>query len=112
MYETMDELEAAVRRRLYRMRDLADDLKAVRATETDPDGIVTAEVDGTGALIDLTLSQEVSRLTPHEFEDVVVRTAAAAAYAAFARRAELVVAFNSEVADWSPTVHGAGPKFP
>ncbi|MEV0293223.1 YbaB/EbfC family nucleoid-associated protein [Nocardia sp. NPDC050710] len=99
MYESMDELEAAVRRRLYRVRDLAEDMAAVRGRETAPDGSITAEVDGNGALLNLEFSEGISRMSPDEFERTLTATAASAARSAFARRAALVTAFNEEVAE-------------
>ncbi|MBF6356156.1 YbaB/EbfC family nucleoid-associated protein [Nocardia higoensis] len=98
MYETMDELEASVRRRLYRMRDLVDDMSGVRATATSEDGAITVEVDGNGALLNLSFGEGISSLSPADFEQCLVSTATAAAATAFARRAELVTAFNEEVA--------------
>ncbi len=98
MVGSMDELEERVRRQLYRFQDLADQMKAVRGRETSEDGAVMAEVDGNGALQDLQFSHAVSRMTPAEFERVVVTTAAAAARNAFERRAEIVNRFNEEMA--------------
>ncbi|MER7453408.1 YbaB/EbfC family nucleoid-associated protein [Nocardia beijingensis] len=95
----MDDLEANVRRRLYRFRDLADDMTSVRATETAVDGSVTVEVDGNGSLLKLSFAHSISRLSPAEFEQRLVDAAAAAARRAFARRAELINAFNEEVAE-------------
>ncbi|WP_216894429.1 YbaB/EbfC family nucleoid-associated protein [Nocardia alni] len=100
MYESMDELEASVRRRLYRLRDLGDNMAAIRSRETSEDGAVTVEVDGNGALLDLELSETISRMTPEQFESAVVTTAYAAAVNAFAERADLVNTFNDEVAGW------------
>ncbi len=100
MYESMDELEASVRRRLYRLRDLGDTMAGIRARETAPDGSVTVEVDGNGALLDLELSESISRMTPEQFESVLVATAFAAARNAFAERADLVNTFNDEVSAW------------
>ncbi|WP_405179658.1 YbaB/EbfC family nucleoid-associated protein [Nocardia sp. NBC_01377] len=99
MFESMDELEASVRRRLFRMRDLVDDMSGVRGDATSADGAVTVEVDGNGALLNLAFGQSISTLTPEEFEERLVSTATAAAGVAFARRAELVAAFNAEVAE-------------
>ncbi|WP_433523147.1 YbaB/EbfC family nucleoid-associated protein [Nocardia pseudovaccinii] len=99
MYETMDELMAGVQRRLYRIRDLTDDMAGVRGRETAQDGSITVEVDGNGTLLDLQFSQAVSRMTPAEFESTLVATAAAAVRQAFERRSELVTAFNEEVAE-------------
>ncbi|MFC3964562.1 YbaB/EbfC family nucleoid-associated protein [Nocardia jiangsuensis] len=95
----MDELEAGVRKRLFRLKDLADDMSGVRARQTSEDGAVTVEVDGTGALLDLVLTPAISSLSPKDFEQLVVGTANAAARAAFALRAELVTAFNAEVVE-------------
>lgn len=98
MVQSMDELEERVRRQLYRFQDLADQMKAVRGREASEDGAVVAEVDGNGALVDLQFSGAVSRMSPEEFERAVVTTAAAAARAAFERRAALVNRFNEEMA--------------
>nr|WP_198428553.1 YbaB/EbfC family nucleoid-associated protein [Nocardia bovistercoris] len=95
----MDELMDSVRRRLYRIRDLAEDMAGVRATETAPGGAMTAEVDGNGALLSLHFSREVSRMSPEQFERCLVETTHAAARRAFERRGELVNAFNEEVAE-------------
>ncbi|MEV0356832.1 YbaB/EbfC family nucleoid-associated protein [Nocardia sp. NPDC050697] len=95
----MDELEAGVRKRLFRLKDLADDMAGVRGRWTSEDGAVTVEVDGNGALVDLVLAPSISALTPADFEQRVVATANAAARAAFERRAKLVNAFNAEVAE-------------
>lgn len=95
----MDELMDSVQRRLYRIRDLADDMAAVRATETAPDGSMIAEVDGNGALLSLRFSQAVSQMSPAEFEQCLIATTHAAARHAFECRGELVTAFNEEVAE-------------
>ncbi|MFI5777160.1 YbaB/EbfC family nucleoid-associated protein [Nocardia sp. NPDC051570] len=97
MYETMDELEDSVRRRLYRMRDLGDRMAGVRARETSPDEMITVEVDGNGALLSLELSESISRLSPGEFESVLVATTMAAARRAFTERADLINEFNDEM---------------
>ncbi|MEV6427878.1 YbaB/EbfC family nucleoid-associated protein [Nocardia sp. NPDC051463] len=99
MSQAMDELEARAHRRLNRMRDLADEMTAVRARETSPDGVVTVVVDGSGALRELELSTGITKLSPAEFERVLVSTAGQAALRAFAERAELVTAFNEEAAE-------------
>ncbi|WP_308188594.1 YbaB/EbfC family nucleoid-associated protein [Nocardia spumae] len=98
----MDELVARTERQLERMRDLGDRMAEVRARESSPDGAVTVEVDGNGALLDLVFSPLVNRLTPAEFEQVVVSTAQRAAARAFARRGALITAFNED--------NGAGPR--
>ncbi|UGT60001.1 YbaB/EbfC family nucleoid-associated protein [Nocardia asteroides] len=96
MVDTMDELLARVQNQIYRLRDLGDSMNAVRATETSPDGAITVEVDGNGALLDLRLTGAVARLTPAEFEHALVATARAAVTCAFAERGGLITAFNAE----------------
>ncbi|MFD0365951.1 YbaB/EbfC family nucleoid-associated protein [Nocardia sp. GCM10030253] len=99
MSDAMDELEARAHRQLNRIRELGEQMAAVRVRETSPDGVVTAVVDGNGALCDLELSGAVSGLSPNEFEQVLVSTAARAAHRAFAARGELVTAFNHEATE-------------
>ncbi|WP_442023369.1 YbaB/EbfC family nucleoid-associated protein [Nocardia sp. 2YAB30] len=95
----MDALEARVHRQLERMRELADRMAAVRVRETSADGVVTAVVDGNGALVDLELSDGVAELSPTDFEQTLVSTAASAARRAFAERGALVTGFNEEAAE-------------
>ncbi|MFI5717456.1 YbaB/EbfC family nucleoid-associated protein [Nocardia sp. NPDC051750] len=102
MSDAMDALEARVHRQLNLMHDLADRLAGIRVRETSPDGTVTAEVDGNGALCDLVLSPAVSKMSPSAFDAVVVATAGRAAHLAIARRGELVDAFNTELAESMP----------
>ncbi|MFC4124733.1 YbaB/EbfC family nucleoid-associated protein [Nocardia rhizosphaerae] len=94
MVETMDELIAKVRGQLYRLQDLAEATNGIRATETSPDGAVTAVVDGSGALVGLEFGTAIGKLGSAEFERVLVATARAAAQRAFGERAELVTAYN------------------
>src|SRR5690606_40148123 len=79
MSSAMDELEDRVRRQLDRIRDLGDRMAAVQAQESSPGGEVTVVVDGNGALCDLRIGEGVRRLSPREFEQLVVDTAARAA---------------------------------
>lgn len=96
MVDTMDELIARVQKQLYRLRDLDDAMKDVRATVTSEDGAITAEVDGNGALVGLSFSGRISKLSPEEFEKTLVGTARAAAEQAFSERADLVTTYNEE----------------
>ncbi|MFB7877977.1 MULTISPECIES: YbaB/EbfC family nucleoid-associated protein [unclassified Nocardia] len=94
MVETMDELIAKVQGQLYRLQDLNEATQDIRAQETSPDGAVTATVDGAGALVGLEFTAAVGKLSPADFERVLVETARAAAHRALGERAELVSAFN------------------
>lgn len=96
MVETMDELIARVRNQLYRLTDLNDAMKGIRVSETSPDGAVTAEVDGNAALVGLSFSAAISKLSPDEFEKTVVDTTRAAAHRAISERGALITTFNEE----------------
>lgn len=98
----MDALEARVHRQLNLMHDLRDRLLDIRVRETSPDGAVTVEVDGNGALCDLVLAPAISRMSPRQFESVVVAVAGRAAHLAIAQRGKLVDAFNTELAESMP----------
>ncbi|WP_231386980.1 YbaB/EbfC family nucleoid-associated protein [Nocardia sp. BMG111209] len=95
----MDDLEARVRRQLYRMQGFSEDVARVRAREVSEDGAIAVEVDGNGALRNLEFSGDISRMSPEEFERILVDTANAAAQQAFARLSELITEFNGAAAD-------------
>ncbi|MBJ8338588.1 YbaB/EbfC family nucleoid-associated protein [Antrihabitans sp. YC3-6] len=99
MSAAMDALEDRARRQLDRMRELNEQLAVIRVRETSPDGQITAEVDGLGTLLDLEFTHAISKLSPKDFETLLVATAGMAAQRAFARRAQLVESFNEEAAD-------------
>lgn len=99
MVSSMEELEERVRRRVYRMQDLSEQLAAIRVRESAAGGAVTVELDGTGALVNLVLTEQISSLSSKEFEDAVVDAADAAAQRAMARHAELIREFNNEMAE-------------
>lgn len=96
MIESMDDLEAMVRRQLYRMQGFTEDVARVRAREVSEDGAIAVEVDGNGALRNLEFSGDISRMSPAEFERVLVDTANAAAQQAFVRLSELITELNDE----------------
>lgn len=98
MNEAMDAIEARARQQLDRLRELAEQMSAIRIRASSPDEAIVAEVDGNGALRHLELSAAIATLSPREFERLLVATAGQAAQLAFSRRAELVSAFNRQVA--------------
>ncbi|GGK99126.1 YbaB/EbfC family nucleoid-associated protein [Nocardia jinanensis] len=101
MNAAMDALELRASRQLNAIRDLSEALVAIRVRETSSDGAVTVEVDGNAALCDLVFSEAIAHLSPREFEAAVVATAGRAAKGAMVRRAELMNAFNRELAELS-----------
>jgi hypothetical protein len=62
--------------------------------QASPDGAIVVTVDGYGGLLDLRLSEGISRLSPAEFSRSVHDTAAAAVRQAFRRRADFIDEFN------------------
>ncbi|MEC3919264.1 YbaB/EbfC family DNA-binding protein [Nocardia sp. CDC160] len=94
----MDELVTRVTRQLHRMRDLQDHMERIRVREMAPGGVISLEVDGYGGLISLELGVGITRLSPEEFSTLFLETAARAAGRAYAKCAELIVAFNQDSA--------------
>ena len=92
----MDALEARARRQLDSLHTLNESLQGIRESETSPDGEVTAVVDGVGALVDLHLSERISRLSGTDLASLVVATSHVACQRAFARRAAILHEFNDE----------------
>jgi len=78
-----------------RLSLLTEQLRAIRAEETSPDGTVTVVVDGNGEPVDLRLSAAISRLSSREFGRTLVATAERAAGRAFAEHGALIGAFNA-----------------
>ncbi|MFI9508647.1 YbaB/EbfC family nucleoid-associated protein [Nocardia sp. NPDC052566] len=78
-----------------RLVNFGAELAAIRAEETSQNGEVSVAVNGVGAIVELRLSEAISRMTVGEFERVLVETAGAAARHAFARQAELIESFNA-----------------
>lgn len=62
---------------------------------TSPDGLVTAEADGSGALTGLWFADGANELGEDRLGEKVVATAALAAQRVFARRAALIENFTS-----------------
>ncbi|WP_194837765.1 YbaB/EbfC family nucleoid-associated protein [Nocardia sp. XZ_19_369] len=90
-------LEADATAQIHRMRRLAEDIAAIKVEHTSDDATVTAVVDGAGRLLDLRLTEGISRLSPSEFDGAVVTAASVAAQRALAVRGGLVEDFNSKV---------------
>ena len=105
MNYVMDELEARAHRQLHRLRELGEQLAAIRISETSPDREVTAVVDGNGTLLDLQFTSSIAKLAPADFEKLLVATAGMAAQRAFAQRGDLVTVFNEEFAELTSNVH-------
>ncbi|MEC3920350.1 YbaB/EbfC family nucleoid-associated protein [Nocardia sp. CDC160] len=96
MNHEMDRIETAARRQMDDLNKLADAIASIRIRESSPDGAVTVMVDGRGALVELVLSDSISRLSPLEFEKLVVDTCQSAARSAFAEHGSLISDFNQQ----------------
>jgi DNA-binding protein YbaB len=99
MGDEMARLEASARARLERMHELGEGIRGIRVRQASPDGLVTAIANGNGGLLDLRLSEGISRLSPDEFSRAVLETTAAAVRHGFGAQADLIDAFNHQVED-------------
>ena len=99
MTGAMDELEARARAQLGHLADFGDRLAALRVRESSPDGMVTAEVDGSGALTGLWLAEDAARLGETRLGEQIVATALLGAQRVFAARAALTEEFTTAFAE-------------
>ena len=95
----MDELEARAQRQLDGLHGFQEKLRAISVRETSSDGLVTAEVDGKGALVDLEFAYGANELGASRLADQVVTTAALAAQKVYARIAAVTEEFNESFGD-------------
>ncbi|MFC9995466.1 YbaB/EbfC family nucleoid-associated protein [Nocardia sp. NPDC127526] len=98
MNNAMNELVRELHERLARIQELNAAIAAMRVRESSPDGVVTVEVDGNGALLDLELTRGVTELSAGELAAGIVATADSAVRKVFAERADAVNAFNAGAA--------------
>ncbi|WP_068275065.1 YbaB/EbfC family nucleoid-associated protein [Aldersonia kunmingensis] len=92
-----NEMDALVARATARLEDLESAMHGigqVRGTATSIDGLVTAEVDGSGALIDLRIAEAITSHPVGEIGPLITRTCAEAAAAAAIARARVVETLN------------------
>lgn len=94
MVGSMDELMDRVRRKSYRLQDLGEQLAAIRVRVGAADGAVIVVMDGTGAMVDLELTEAISSLSATEFEKAVVSAAEAGAKHALEQHNRLIAEFN------------------
>lgn len=99
MTGAMDELEARARAQLGHLADFGDRLAALSVRESSPDGLVTAEVDGSGALTGLWLGEGANDLGEVRLGEQIVATALLGAQRAFAARAALTEEFTAAFAE-------------
>ncbi|MBD0860868.1 YbaB/EbfC family nucleoid-associated protein [Gordonia sp. zg691] len=95
----MDELEARANRQLDGLRGFQEKLQAISVRETSADGLVTVEVDGKGALVDLRLAHGANELGAARLAEQIVATSALAAQKAYAHIAAATEEFNESFGD-------------
>lgn len=102
MAGSVDELLARAESRLDRMRELGEDLAAIRVSRSSPDGLVTVIVDGAGTPVELSLRPGISGSTGRDLSAAVIATAHAAAAAALERRARLLAGLQEFLSEDHP----------
>ncbi|HEY5852821.1 MAG TPA: YbaB/EbfC family nucleoid-associated protein [Aldersonia sp.] len=91
----MDTLVGDATARLADLERAMHDLAEVRGRHTTPDGLITALVDGHGALIELHLAEAITTLPAREIGPAVAAACAEAAARAAERRAEVVAQLSA-----------------
>ncbi|MCX5044472.1 YbaB/EbfC family nucleoid-associated protein [Aldersonia sp. NBC_00410] len=92
----MDALVASATARLENLEAALHGISQVRGVATAQDGLVTAEVDGNGALVDLRLAEAITAHPPAEIGPLVTRTCAEAAVDAARQRARVIERLSAE----------------
>ena len=90
----MDELVADATGKLEHLEAALHSLGTLRERVSSPDGTVTAEVDGNGALTDLELTEAITTVPAKDVGPLIVATCHRAAAAAGARRAQVIAELN------------------
>lgn len=98
MSAEMDALVAGATRKLEALEAALYGLKQVRGRFSTEDGMVTAEVDSDGALVNLQLTESVTALPPAEAAQLIIWACRQAAEDAGGRRSEVVAALNESFA--------------
>ncbi|MEU0545376.1 YbaB/EbfC family DNA-binding protein [Nocardia sp. NPDC005978] len=106
MSDPMDALVNGVALQLDALENALDGLDRVRGRFGAPDGSVTAEVDGEGALTGLWLADSVTARPPAEVAELILWACGQAAAAASTRRAAVLARLNSAI---GPGNVGGGP---
>ncbi|GGL24698.1 hypothetical protein [Nocardia jinanensis] len=94
MSAEMDALVAGATRKLEALEAALYGLKQVRGHFSTEDGMITAEVDSDGALVNLQLTEAVTALPPTEAAQLIISACRQAAEDAGGRRSEVVATLN------------------
>ncbi|MEV5651590.1 YbaB/EbfC family nucleoid-associated protein [Nocardia sp. NPDC052254] len=95
MSAEMDALVAAATDKLEALEAALYNLKNVRGRFTSEDGSVGVEVDSDGAMVGLTLSENVTSQSPAEVGQLIIWACQQAAQNAGEQRSEVVSTLNS-----------------
>ncbi|WP_280435586.1 YbaB/EbfC family nucleoid-associated protein [Nocardia carnea] len=98
MSAEMDALVAGATQKLEALEAALYELKQIRGRFTTEDGLVSAEIDSDGALVDLRLAEGVTSLPPAETAQLILAACRQAAEDAGGRRSEVVAALNESFA--------------
>lgn len=85
--------------RLEKIYETEDALKKIRVRHSSEDKACTAEVDGTGKLLSLSLNHGITNMSGPEVGALVAKTCADAARAALLKFNEIVDEFNETIKD-------------
>ncbi|ADG98940.1 hypothetical protein Srot_2503 [Segniliparus rotundus DSM 44985] len=95
----VNEVIRLAKARLEKMYATESELKSIRVKHTSEDEACTAEVDGMGKLLSLSLNHKISNLSGPEVGALVAKTCADAARAALIKFNDIVDEFNATIHD-------------
>ncbi|WP_415974199.1 YbaB/EbfC family nucleoid-associated protein [Rhodococcus sp. 077-4] len=95
----LDALVGSASHRLDALRETNERLDRIRVRVTSPDNVVTVVADGSGAMVELELAENLGSIAADTLASTITDTAAQAAAAAFDQREEILQSLQASFTD-------------
>ncbi|WP_212556130.1 YbaB/EbfC family nucleoid-associated protein [Rhodococcus sp. 14-2483-1-2] len=95
----LDALVGSAQHRLDALRETHERLDRIRIRLTSPDNLVTAVADGSGALVELELAENLGSIAAHALASTITAVAADAARAALDQREAILQSLQGSFTD-------------
>lgn len=95
----LNALVGAARERLDALHEANESLDGIRVRLTSPDGLVTVVADGSGAMVELELAENLGSVAAHALASTITAVAAQAAAAALDQREAILQSLQGSFTD-------------
>ncbi|MCJ0890655.1 YbaB/EbfC family nucleoid-associated protein [Rhodococcus sp. ARC_M12] len=95
----LDTLVGSAQYRLDALRETHERLDRIRIRRTSPDNLVTVVADGSGAMVELELAENLRSVAAHALAATITGTAAEAAAAALDQREAILQSLQGSFTD-------------